>query len=532
MNAPTHIDWAVLEDQLDTLMRNIRPPEALPLAKAVRELQRRFGTLNTPTAAPGRVEAAVRQALKDPSRLLRGQLFTLAFTLAQPVAALRGKCVLEREVLAGVLLDQWERAAKDHTLRLLQWRGLFQSYMQAPKGLAQERLGLLLRNTLDAVVRQRKYPPAWLEGLQRHKQLMDVAPCAPYFRELMVGESLLLQDLTEYVTVPPSSWFWHALKTKLLEQIEGMLEPAFRRSIGSFIRLDSLIPLVRDDLAKALLDRYDACADRSVHGPLMEFALAAWDSPQLERNLKWKLCRPSARGMVCGWLAREDLEDFYRLCKGEQQVDERRLEFWLRFQGQMGYTQILLGSGMRNSRDRDVRDFIEKKKGRLGDLTHSTSGNNAILMQIGGWLFVEFSEVGTACRAIRPTADGLSTGKASYSLPRLRGTGEQWTHMPSAGWQEKFLQNLHSKGVLPDDSARTSPARHSPPVAEGTGTRHATSSSLERKLEQMKLRIVDNRAKGGALWAFALPDTPRATLVDLAALGFRYKSTKQAWYLQ
>src|SRR5690606_28291342 len=114
-------------------------------------------------------------------------------------------------------------------------------------------------------------------------------------------------------------------------------------------------------------------------------------------NPLWNMVSTATKKMVCGWLAQEDLEDFYELCKDDGEVDERRLEFWLCFKEQMSYTMILLGTDLRYSRARDVTEFIARKGDRVGDLTRAQPGNNAILMCIGGWLFVEFSKTGNAC---------------------------------------------------------------------------------------------------------------------------------------
>lgn len=525
---------------LDMLLAELvleRIPSAsdLPLAERVAEVKERFGGTSAAIRSD-RVEAAARQALSAVGKLRPSHRFVLAHSLAQPIDGLGGRSVLDHERVAQQLLNDWESAARDQVLKLSHWRGLFRSYMQAPAGDWQKRLRLLLSRTLEPVVKRRRGRPAWLDTLTRHEHLLGDEPCLPYVDEMVAGEHGLLADLRDHVDIPSTSWFWQQLKSRLFQQIASIGEVAFRASIDAFLELDRLIPLVGDELLKAILERYDAGKDRSLHPSLMDFSLKVWGSPQLARNTKWDLCRPSVRQMVNSWLAKDDLEDFYRLCNTEKMVDERRLEFWLRFKDQMTYTQILLGGRLRSSRDPDVRAFIAKKGERLGDLTASTSANNAILMQIGGWLFIEFSEVGTAARAIRLSDGVIKTGMDFYPLTTLRHTGDQWTHQPSASWEEKFLGLLRDVGVSPDDSKvnksmRTPSASERGVTPKPTPAQVPTEDPMVSKLKSMGLEVIDNRPKGGALWVYTTRGTTAEKLAQIRSMGFRWKDSKQGFYL-
>lgn len=530
------LDLRFLDEMLAELVQERIPSASdLPLAGRVAEFKERFGGTSA-VIRSDRVEAAARQALSDIGKLRSSHRFVLAHSLAQPIEALGGRSVLDHERVAQQLLNDWESAAREKVLKLSHWRGLFRSYMQAPAGEWQKRLRLLLSRTLEPVVKRRRGRPAWLDTLVQHEHLLGDEPCLPYVDEMVAGEHDLLADLREHVDVPDTSWFWQQLKSRLFQQIASIGEAAFRASIDAFLELDRLIPLVSDDLLKAILERYDSGKDRSVHPSLMGFSLKVWGSPQLARNTKWDLCRSSVRQMVNSWLAKDDLEDFYRLCNTEKEVDERRLEFWLRFKDQMTFTQILLGGRLRNSRDPDVRTFIAKKGERLGDLTASTSANNAILMQIGGWLFIEFSEVGTAARAIRLSDGAIETGMDFYPLTSLRHIGSQWTHQPSATWEEKFLGLLRDVGVAPDDSNINKSPRVSSSVRSEASQCPAAINQpkgdpLVNKLKGLGLEVIDNRPKGGALWVYTGKGATAEVLAQVRNLGFRWKESKRGFYL-
>lgn len=527
-----------LDKYAASFQRRLPAADALPLAKIAARLRSRFGTVSAPHAGTDRIEAAIRQAARNAAHLRSGQRFLLAFALAQPVPALRGKCVLQHESVLDPLLRTWEQDGRNEALKLTHWKGLFHSYMQAPEGPSQGRLRRLLRSTFEPAIRARRHTPAWVDGFRRHEQLLGDHPCAPYLEELILGKSDALRDLRDSagVSIPPTSWFWQQLKEKLIARIERMAKGAFLESVERFIAMNDLVEGATDDLLAALLDRYAASSDQGRHPKLMQFALDEWSSPQLDSNTKWNFCSKPARQMVCRWIAREDLEQFYRLCKGDNAVDEARLEFWLRFQKQMTYTQILLGSSMAASTEPGIRKFVKERsrQGRLGTLVGGAA-NNAMLMQIGKWVFVEFSQIGTACRCIRLADGELEPGQSSYALADLRGTGEQWVHMPSRGWQWKFLRGLADKSIVPDEggsAAPLSPAtvrRRTFQRSAAQRARHGGIPSVD-KLRALGARVTDHRAKGGALWVFPGKSADNAIREELTAMGFHYSRSKGAWY--
>ena len=87
----------------------------------------------------------------------------------------------------------------------------------------------------------------------------------------------------------------------------------------------------------------------------------------------------------------------------------------------MGYTQIVLGGRLRGSRESDIRKFIKNKGDRLGSLTGSST-NNAIVMRIGAWLFVEFSEKGNACYRFPMSQEAIDLEQKTYSLANSKAT--------------------------------------------------------------------------------------------------------------
>ncbi len=542
----TQSSRATLDEHLNSLVAGryaIKPPVELKLA--LEEVRRQYGNGQASLVTCDRVEAAVTSFLSN-SIPNRRTLFLLSHALAQPVRSLGGRAILQTP-MGAKLLTHWENEARNGRLKPSHWRGLFRSFFQSEQGEACDRLRELLSNSIGFLYSRRESIPYWLTAARRHQDLLGRSPCEPYIRELIEGDSSGLDAIKADIDLPRGSWFWAELKAAALAQIDRMSERIFRERLEHLMSLATLIPDSRDEILAKMLARYSELEDQSRNVPLMEFALNAWESPQLRSNSRWAFAGERARLMVCGWLAQEDLEDFYNICKGTRQVDDRRLRFWLRFKGQMGYTQIVVGAQIMYSRDADIQEFLRKKKGRIGNLTSGPVSNNAILMQIGGWLFVEFSETGNACYAFPMSEVPIELGRLSYTLNELKPSSKSLMRLLHKdgldSWERKFQDSLLNVGVQTDDGQPLSPehtgrrlnrqAGASSPRSQGESrTKRPVPASnadgLLSALAAMNVRVVDNRSKGGAIWAFSKGRPfPQA---DLRELGMKYKSERDGYY--
>jgi hypothetical protein len=377
----------------------------------------------------------------------------------------------------------------------------------------------------------------WKEAVGRHLGLLGSDPCVPYVKELLRGETGLLDDLRDHLSVPPGSWFWIELRAALLRQINEGEEAAFRGRIPFALKLAKEIPNYRDVVLGAVLDRYARCKDRSRHGVLLQFALEEWKSPQLSRNAMWSQVRLDTKQMVCGWLAQEDLEDFYRLCQDAGQVDERRLKFWLRYKEQIAFSQIVLGGDLMWSSNLDHREFRERKKGRLATLLNSQSGNNAIVMQIGEWVLVEFSQIGNACYPYLLEKVPFQIGQPRYSLTELKNrsasvasSASRLVHRES--WEaDTFEPFLRARGIEPDEHVVRSKATDHVGASSGLGgkPRDVMSPAVVHAVERAGGRIVDHRKSGGNLWLTDL-NTAGTVHEEMLRLGFKYKPGKGLYW--
>lgn len=504
----------------------IRPP--VELERAVRRVRKRHGDGYSSLATVDRLHRVlVKLRARGVDGLKRGDRFVLAHLLNEQSDLLAGKSVLETASVANPVLLAWEQEARHGVIRPSHWRGLFHSYLQAPEGEGTDRMRTLLRAGLSSL-RGSARPPAWLDGFLKHEDLLGPRPCAQYVAEIVAGRSALREDLLGIVTVPAASWYWATLSRELVEKLDDLSDEAFKKIITAVLALADHIPLRSDLILAGVLNRYEETTDRDRHLLLLQHSLEKWGSPQLTRSAQWAQVRPRTKSMVMGWLAQEDLEDFYRLCRDAGEVDDRRLKYWIGFKDQITYSQIVLGSRLALSRNKDIRDFMQRKQGRLGRLTSGTADNNAIIMRIGKLLFVEFSQMGNACYPYLEEHLPFTLGTEAYSLDDLKNvarvTRSKTRRLLHIGdWEtDVFDPALSSWGI--GIAARSRSPSKSTPHRTPDKT-NGLSAALLDVIKAEGGKVLDNRDKGGALWILNPKGSKR--LADrLQALGYRAKVGK------
>lgn len=525
-----------LERALARILSDLTPLASPKDLRRSRDMvEKQFGAGLSSLATVDRLEQILKKIRSgEMIRLTQKERFILAHTISQASPLLNDKSVLDTDGAWQPPLLAWETEIESNGLRASHWRGLFHSFLQAAPGPGMSRLRDLLLNAWPSVTRRAKARMSWIADIRRHQGLLGTDPCRPYVEELVRGASLLLDDLRRTASVPPASWFWRELTASMARFIGTASDDALKSNLPTILKCAADLPGARDAILVSVLDRYESCTAKDPAPSLLSFALDAWGTPQLARNALWGQVKPAAKRMVCGWLALEDLEDFYRLCQGAGQVDERRLRYWLRFKEQITFSQIVLGSEMLLSRAKDVREFRERKKGRYASLTRSGSRNNAIIMQIGNWTFVEFSETGNACYPYRSDQLPVQIGRSVYSLHELKtesvvlsAGGERLKHQ--SDWEsDTFDPFLRRRGIHPDADSRrvdrlVDRASGPPRAAKADSLPPAPlDHALFSEIHECGGNIVDNRPRGGALWILGDSFNP-SILRALKSLGFKAK---------
>lgn len=501
--------------------------------------------------AVSRLDAAMDRLLAGGvERIAARDHVVLAYNLAEKHGNLEGKSLINTLAELTPLLEYWRTQISARGSARQIWRGALLSLFRAvPSDVGFEATRRFLADTLS-ILRAAKFHPSWLQALERHPRLLAASPANAYAQAWIEGHRDGIDELRELVELPALSWFWSSLVDAILEACCSTTNDAlFDERWPIALRLFDDHPFCRDLVLSRILARY---ANKKVvirQDDLLQVSLDAWGSPQLGADVvgRWSDTSNEARDMVCGWLAEEDLEDFAAFCKGDDSVDGRRLAYWLRFKKQISFSRIVLGSAIHKAQDKQSRAFIARKKGRLAYL-RGTPNNNAIILRIGGWWFVEFSETGNACYPYSDKYKPFEVAHTEFNLvPDLRNVastersgGERLIHRDTTegSWESmKFDRFLAANDIWPDTANRS--VRHRAPApsatrantvakepAQASHTPDISSLGLEQALvdalKSLSPQVADNRPKRGAMW-IELKRTPDSALLRaMERHGFRY----------
>ncbi|WP_265176559.1 EH signature domain-containing protein [Aeromonas veronii] len=97
----------------------------------------------------------------------------------------------------------------------------------------------------------------------------------------------------------------------------------------------------------------------------------------------------------------------------------------------------------------------------LGDLSGGSPADNAVIMQIGDYIFVEFSHTGNACYVYRANSCGFNPDASAlhltHDLKQKNLAKGRWIHVPKPlkpdameGWQQKYDDELRLLGIVPN----------------------------------------------------------------------------------
>ncbi|MBV7586942.1 hypothetical protein KW851_29225 [Pseudomonas sp. PDM33] len=440
--------------------------------------------------------------------------------------------VLEDDQLFGrVHREVFERIEKEKLSRR-DWLALCYSYFayDGDKPAENDNWRTLrgdIDRGFDAVKRRIGREKEWMRIVQQHRELFGDQAGKQLAEDIFAGRAKDLSALQAIAQVPDSSWLWQRIFAVLLSRIFELDDDTFVQRLPELVELGQLNTRYMNPVLSACLTRYYRSRYREQSSSLLkQAALDHWGSPQMrsKQNAWLQYVEQPVCAMVVAWFAKEDLEHFFTLLKGEAEVDQSRLFYWLRFANQMSYTRIVMGNDAWNDRSRDFVAFREKNKGRLSQLSGGSIRNNAVVMQIGNYFFVEFSETGNACYVYRADRAPFNPDKQILALAsELKQAGsalKRMSHSPAPrrpnlveGWLEKFDTELRELGIVPQ-----SPSGHNEP--QKAGGQSSIETQVAAQLQHVNYQLMDNRSKGGALMVKLARDDARAR-VALARLGFK-----------
>ncbi|EQA4287081.1 type I Zorya anti-phage system protein ZorC [Cronobacter dublinensis] len=389
---------------------------------------------------------------------------------------------------------------------------------------------------VKAAIRREK---PWMKTIESYHDIFTPQAGGVISRQLLAGEKNSLSSLEKIAQIPDSSWLWKRIFTVLLAQLNTLDDPQYLDKISWLLGLAAQWVRFRDDIMTATLTRYYHSTYRDqAHSDLKQAALEYWDNPQLKsQQNKWHqyVSEPVA-AMVRGWLAKQDLIHFFELLRGNGDVDQARLFYWLRFANQMGFTRIVMGPDAWHDRGSDFVKFREENRGRLSHLRGGRSFDNAMIMQINDYIFVEFSGTGNAMYAYRvgqapfnPESHSLDINiqlKDKYrNVLRLPHTprAEGYNKTRITGWMLKYDDELRQLGIrwMAEEPVKFVDKKAPSPasVSDIKIINPLRDTAIQRLVESTSCIVSDNRQKGGVL-SVQLKASDDLTERELLRLGF------------
>ena len=444
----------------------------------------------------------------------------------------------DKSELVGPILDDDQLYARVHEevhqriekrrLSRRDWLALCFSYFgyDAAKP-AQNANWCLLREDVqlgfECVRDQQTRVKEWVQIVQQHQELFSEQAGATLGDQMFKGEISDLSALQTIAQIPDNSWLWRRIFTVLISRIFMLDDAEFSQRLTDLVDIGRQHPRYMNNILSACLSRYHLAAYREKPSSLLkQLALDNWGSPQIRsRQNSWlQYVDKDVCAMVVAWFAKEDLEHFFNLLKGDDDVDQSRLFYWLRFANQMSYTRIIMGSDAWSNEGQDFAHFREKNKGRLGRLTGAAGHNNAVVMQIGNYFFVEFSGKG-ACYVYQADQSPFNPEKSHLELTteiKQRHRAVEWMpHVPTPsrpdrveGWLSKFDGTLNRLGIRVQSQAGAAGSVKPLPFEE----------QVRDALKSVKHKVYDQRARGGAFQVH-LEENDLAAVTALQRLGFR-----------
>ncbi|HBP5363605.1 hypothetical protein APA44_25775 [Pseudomonas aeruginosa] len=513
------------------------------LKRASSELSRRFDQVEKALAPPHEKRLLALGKFKREQALTSSEWRLVFAGLADDDEV--SVPVLEDDQLFGRVHREVAGRIEQRSLSRRDWLALCFSYFAYDEHKPDDNANWrMLRDDIDRgfdAVRQRiGREKEWMRIVAEHRELFGVQAGARLAEEIFEGRARDLSSLQAIAQVPDGSWLWQRIFAVLLSRIFLLDDETFLKRLRELVALGQLNTRYLNQVLSACLTRYHRSRYREQSSSLLkQVALDHWGSPQMRsRQNAWlQYVEQPVCAMVVAWFAKEDLEHFFTLLKGEAEVDQSRLFYWLRFTNQMSYTRIVMGSDAWHDRSSDFVAFREKNKGRLSQLTGGSSHINAVVMQIGDYFFVEFSGTGHACYVYR--ADRLPFNPDQQVLglnTELKQKGHKpapMRHSPAPrrpnvveGWLEKFDDELRALGIIAQRPASYTQPRGSEdkPAAHSAASAPVAGDSLDVQVKSMlgsvPYKTFDHRSTSG-VYQVLLARDDAAAKTALLRLGFK-----------
>jgi hypothetical protein len=451
-----------------TAMRSSPWVDPLPMRKVLRDVERHFDSVE---AIPR--QDTLRSTVQSFLKLGHAASFKeLKYTCYGVTMAVDDKChrLVDQPEALFRLLGQVD-GERDEDRRFLRcYQALLQSYFsfaatpdhsatQLQEQASFQGLRGFLSDRLELVVRPiRGRVAGWAITLQEHRNLLTESPCQRYTDELAQGKTDQLADVCKGLGISRESWVWQEVILAYLRDVCQRDDRGFKQSLDQALDLSGSqtaltpSPATSRIVVAQVVKRYSEAAERPELPRLRDASIEQIGNPWLRRPAwdAWVRHEP-ARQMVDGWLKSKLMEDFFTLLseKSGGGVDTRRLKYWLKFVNLIEDMWFMLGADAYHDRSAGFVEMRSRMKGRLKAMTGGPSQNNAFVMRIGGYQFIEFGSKGNACYIYPPEALVFTDQQVVISIPELKRGRDRLSHISDWEWTfDQRMRRIFGRDIL------------------------------------------------------------------------------------
>ncbi len=247
--------------------------------------------------------------------------------------------------------------------------------------------------------------PRWLRVLRAHRELLSDDIYGRYGADLAQGRFQELKSACEALLIPRNSWVWEMTVLARIRAVCSMDDDLFCRHLDQclsmVIRSNGIMlsVVMKKQCTALLVNRYARYSSKTEHKQLLEAAVAFIGNPWVDRPAWDASARDEdSRIMISTWLRRRLIRDYFTILAGEGPVDRERLRSWLRFEPRIDDMWFALGPHAFNSEGAGFMEFRRLAGERVLMLENGVSPeNNALIVRIDDYVFVELSGPGSTC---------------------------------------------------------------------------------------------------------------------------------------
>ncbi len=381
-----------------------------------------------------------------------------------------GDCLLAAARLRDQLLASAQSLAEPRR-QMKCFQALLRSYWSFPlhgdgvSAAAREGFAVLrawLARRYSELERVRMTKPEWFTMLSMHQNLLGDHPCERYGPALLAGRGAALQLAIDDLAIPSGSWVLEEAVLALMQAATQLGDAEFRARLPQLLALGlgqaglTLAAKLSRRAIACLLWRYARCAELIEHLPLFDAALALLGDPNLQRPA-WDAQVTDERGaaddlareMVGSWLKQRLIRDFFQRLARQGSSQQRRLDYWLRYEPFIEDMWFALGTADQVRAGRGYEDFRRYAGARLIELQDAGAASTSLLaLRINEFLLIEAGDADRPLQLIRRAALTpeqarlFAGGEASVSSASFAAlpVEVELEHRDGAGatWEQRF----------------------------------------------------------------------------------------------